>query len=580
MRQSDDFDNLSDLNPVNEENGHDPENDASFDGVSSDPYASESREDIYDTPDIIDVEPKTEETESVSAEPVVDAEVVSGGPYPNGGGQGPYGENPYGVNPYRGNPNGNDPYGGSPNGNNPYGGNPYGNNSYGNDPYGGNPNGNNPYGGNPYGNNPYGGNPNGNNPYGGNPYGNNSYGNNPYGGSPNGNDPYGGNPYGNNSYGNNPYGGSPNGNNSYNGNPNGNVPYGNSYGKNPYGNNQYGNGPYGGSPYGNNPYSPFAAPPKKNKSGLIIGIVAVVIILFLIAIFALVYRAVELYVKDADDLRNSREEYDFDDDDWGNDHRDRYDDYDDYDYDDYGYDDYDYDDYDYDDYDDYDYDDHGDDDYNYDDPSNPYYTLHDSIRNDLSYSVDFAYEEHEQETGNDNVDIEFLFPVIYGDEVPNLDQLNATIKSEIDSLYDFYEQEFEGNIGENDYYQCSVMSYVTYMDEEKMSIVLDERIYSTYYNYAYLYCLNIDMEHGVVLDNDNMLSLDDEFSIEFREKNEIQNGANSSIDMMSDQQITGLFNSDDVIVFYTPLGMEIGFNYDEGWVTVTYKEYEQYLKVF
>ena len=555
MRQSDDFDNLSDLNSVNEENGHDPENDASFDGVSSDPYASESREDIYDTPDIIDVEPKTEETESVSAEPVVDAEVVSGGPYPNGGGQGPYGENPYGVNPYRGNPNGNDPYGGSPNGNNPYGGNPYGNNSYGNDPYGGSPNGNNSYGGNPYGNN--------------------SYGNNPYGGSPNGNNSYGGNPYGNNSYGNNPYGGSPNGNNSYNGNPNGNDPYGNSYGKNPYGNNQYGNnqygnGPYGGSPYGNNPYSPFAAPPKKNKSGLIIGIVAVVIILFLIAIFALVYRAVELYVKDADDLKNSREEYDFDDDDWGNDHRDRYDDYDDYDYDDYGYDDYD----------DYDYDDHGDDDYNYDDPSNPYYTLHDSIRNDLSYSVDFAYEEHEQETGNDNVDIEFLFPVIYGDEVPNLDQLNATIKSEIDSLYDFYEQEFEGNIGENDYYQCSVMSYVTYMDEEKMSIVLDERIYSTYYNYAYLYCLNIDMEHGVVLDNDNMLSLDDEFSIEFREKNEIQNGANSSIDMMSDQQITGLFNSDDVIVFYTPLGMEIGFNYDEGWVTVTYKEYEQYLKVF
>ena len=45
---------------------------------------------------------------------------------------------------------------------------------------------------------------------------------------------------------------------------------------------------------------------------------------------------------------------------------------------------------------------------------------------------------------------------------------------------------------------------------------------------------------------------------------------------MTDQEITALFNSPDIIVFYTPKGMEIGFNYDEGWVTVTYEEYEQY----
>ena len=43
---------------------------------------------------------------------------------------------------------------------------------------------------------------------------------------------------------------------------------------------------------------------------------------------------------------------------------------------------------------------------------------------------------------------------------------------------------------------------------------------------------------------------------------------------------TGYFKSDDIIVFYTPNGMEIGFNYEEGWVTVTYEEYEKYLKVF
>ena len=59
-----------------------------------------------------------------------------------------------------------------------------------------------------------------------------------------------------------------------------------------------------------------------------------------------------------------------------------------------------------------------------------------------------------------------------------------------------------------------------------------------------------------------------------------QNGEIYSLTNMTDQEITGYFNSPDVIVFYTPKGMEIGFNYEDGWVTVTYEEYEQYLNVF
>ena len=60
----------------------------------------------------------------------------------------------------------------------------------------------------------------------------------------------------------------------------------------------------------------------------------------------------------------------------------------------------------------------------------------------------------------------------------------------------------------------------------------------------------------------------------------IQNGEITYLSMMSDQEITEYFNSSNIIVFYTPKGLEIGFNYDEGWVTVTYEDYEQYLKVF
>ena len=50
---------------------------------------------------------------------------------------------------------------------------------------------------------------------------------------------------------------------------------------------------------------------------------------------------------------------------------------------------------------------------------------------------------------------------------------------------------------------------------------------------------------------------------------------------MSDQEITYyLTDSDYLIIFYTPLGMEVGFNYYDGWVTVTYRDYEKYQKKF
>jgi len=33
-----------------------------------------------------------------------------------------------------------------------------------------------------------------------------------------------------------------------------------------------------------------------------------------------------------------------------------------------------------------------------------------------------------------------------------------------------------------------------------------------------------------------------------------------------------LLKSEEAVMFYTPVGLEAGFNYDEGWVTVTLKE--------
>ena len=532
--------------------------------TSADTYTTESSEDIYNTPDVV-IDSTLAEEASAKENPVVEAEESTDAsetpdsvvPYNNQYFD-QYNNNTYGSNPY-----GNDSYG-TPiqRNNNPYTNNQYGNNLYGNNLYGNNLYGNNQYGNNQYGNNLY-----GNNQYGNNQYGNGQYGNNQYGDNQYSNNRYGNNQYSNNRYGDNQYGNNQYANNQYDTNQ-----YTNSW----YGNNQYGSGPAGNPPYGNNQYSPYATPPKKNKSGLIIGIIVTIIVLFFVAICALIYRAMSLYTQEQKDTRSSREEYRFDynEDDWrtNRNRRDRYrDDDNDDDYDDYD----DYDDW-YDDYDDW-YDDWYDDDYYYDEDS-PYYEFHDDIRYDLSYSVDFDYDDYD--AGSDNVYIWYDYPVISGKDVSNLNRLNDAIQDELDRFVGLYEDEYADMLYDDDYYEAYITTYVTYMDEEKMSIVFDERIYSDYYIDVCLKCMNIDMEHGVIMDNENILSIDDDFSVDFRERSDTQNGEISGLTMMSDQQMTKLFNSEQIIVFYTPMGMEIGFNYDEGWVTVTYEEYEQYLKVF
>ena len=327
---------------------------------------------------------------------------------------------------------------------------------------------------------------------GSNPYQNSSYGNQ----QTQQGDPYQNNPYGNqqtqqgNPYQNNPYG-------------NQQTQQGNPYQNNPYGNQQT----QGGGPHSNNPYSPYAVPAKKNNVPVIIGIVAGIIILFLIAVGTLTYRVVSLYSEGRAKIRRN---YD------GTSEPDT----DVYDQNEYGYEDY-FDDYDNDYFYDYgdEYSDGFDFDYNYD--SDQYYTLHDDIKYDLSYSVDF--DEHEY-TDDEKVVIRVSYPVIKGKDVPNLEHLNDVIQEEI-ALFEDYLEEYEGYLdNEDSYFSAVSMGYVTYMDEEKLSIVFSENIYTDLYSDAYLYSINIDMENGVILENENMLSIDDNFTVEFRTKSDIQNG--------------------------------------------------------
>lgn len=474
--------------------------------TTPDVYQAQSGQDIYETPD-------------TSAEHYDTGGVFSGEQQADNvyaGGQ-------YDIVKYENNPSENDSYG-----NGQYGNDQYGNNQYGNDPYGNNSYGNNPYGNNQYGNNPY-----GNSPYGNDQYGNCQYGNNQYGNGQYGNNQYGNGQYGNNQYGNGQYGN-------------------NQYGNASYGSNQYG-GPNGPNQYGNGPYSPYAAPPKKKHTGLIIGIGITVAVLFLIALFALFYHAFDV-------MSERKMQAQLYDDDYYNNYND----------DGYGHD-YDHND------DHYGGDYHDNDNNDYDDDE--YYTLHDDIKK-LSYSINWEYFEYD--TDNENVSIIVDYPEVSGGHVPNLDKINRAIANEISVFTDYYEEEYSRYMTDDDsYFNAYASGYVTYMSEDILSVVFSETVYTNYYNSAYLYCINIDMKDGVILENTDIISVDDDFSVDFRYRSDEQNGTIDEVDMMSDQEITELLTSgSNLIIFYTPQGMEIGFNYDQGWVTVTYHDYRDYLKIF
>lgn len=206
-----------------------------------------------------------------------------------------------------------------------------------------------------------------------------------------------------------------------------------------------------------------------------------------------------------------------------------------------------------------------------------YYEFGNAITEGLSYEVYF--EEYERDDFIEGEDGAFLmeckYPVISGD-VPNLEGINKAISAEKNFIEEHVTQvaEYLGG-GEYEYYATS---YVTYMSEELLSVVYEEYVYldGDFFE-SYIISVNIDMETGMVLKNNQLLTVDDEFSVEFRKRCERQNGEIDSISYLSDQEITDyLTDEESLIVFYTPIGIEVGFNYYDGWVTVTYSEYQKY----
>ncbi len=207
-----------------------------------------------------------------------------------------------------------------------------------------------------------------------------------------------------------------------------------------------------------------------------------------------------------------------------------------------------------------------------------YYTeLQDAIRTDLSYTIE--WKNYEYPGNSDKVMIAVDYPVIQGD-VPNVELLNQKIAEETKYFEDYY-AEYSRYMLPDEMFAVYSEGFVTYMDEKVMSVVFCESIYTDYWIDCGLYCLNFDMENGILLDNSSIMQIDDAFAVDFRMRSREQNGTIGELEYLSDQEVTHyLSNEGTSILFYTPLGMEVGLNYGESYVTVTYRDYEKYLQKY
>ena len=219
------------------------------------------------------------------------------------------------------------------------------------------------------------------------------------------------------------------------------------------------------------------------------------------------------------------------------------------------------------------------------DTSLPYYSgPYNALRDDLSYEVSFIRESYY--TVDDMVIlIAAEYPQIASDNIPHIDRINENLRDEYTFYYETFEDGFKPLVSSTeDIYYCVIDSYVTYMDEDILSIVFKETIYLSLqddpFQNLYFYCVNIDLHTGELMDNTEILNVDETFVATLRERELLENET-LVLDAYSDEEIIEmLMNDGDLVLFYTPMGLEVGLNLSDIVVYFMYDDYQQFINSF
>lgn len=199
-------------------------------------------------------------------------------------------------------------------------------------------------------------------------------------------------------------------------------------------------------------------------------------------------------------------------------------------------------------------------------PDDEYYReLTDAIPHDLSYDVVWQSVSLRPDDPEDKCSYDCAYPVLTGEEKEKLNRVNAGIEE----MACEYKTVFRD-------YDAGVVSYgyVTYMDEDKISVVIRHTLDDGKQAVPIVRALTFRMDTGEVIPHSDMAKVDEYLVHQFRIRSTYQNGTVEAVDELSDEELrVCLQDEKDSIMFYTPVGLELGFNYKGGWVTVTLKNH-------
>lgn len=197
-----------------------------------------------------------------------------------------------------------------------------------------------------------------------------------------------------------------------------------------------------------------------------------------------------------------------------------------------------------------------------------YSEITDATRTDLSYQIMWtSYSLNPDDTEN-SCTYYAGYPVLESERV-SFEQANKAIRSAARA----YEKTYRSYPG-----GTSCVGYVTYMDEEKVSVVLDHSLYREDGVLPEIKALTFSAETGEGISLEDLTEVDEELVMRLRSQNQTQNGSVEFIEGSSDEELLeALRDPERGFFFYTPVGLEVGINYDteeygSGWVSVTLKD--------
>ena len=193
-----------------------------------------------------------------------------------------------------------------------------------------------------------------------------------------------------------------------------------------------------------------------------------------------------------------------------------------------------------------------------------YVEIADATRLDLSYQILWQSVSTHADDPDDTRMFDCVYPILTGENASDYAVVNRKIQ-EMACAYQGVYQDYD--------YGVVSYGYVTYMDEEKISVVVQHTLEGEEIYIPLLDAVTFRLDTGKEIPQSQMQEVDDELVRFFRARDTQQNGTVPFVEGLSDEELKKyLSDQEKCVMFYTPVGLEIGFNYDGGWVTVTIKD--------